>query len=295
MEGPSRQSDRVQLRYASPWLGAFVGAWVLVLAVLFEHPLELASVHWPLVLVGFFGALIGNATAVGGGLVFIPIMMLVYRLDPVQALKLAIVGQCFGMTSGAIGWFQSGQIPPALVRQIVPVLVVGCVLGTVVIRPTAILVKGGFGPVSIAIGVLTLMLLGRGGERDEVQPGQPRWPLWLAALCGGLLTGWVAIGAGEFVGACLMLVYGVHARRAIGIGVVALCISSLVLLGLQAWTLGAMPWAMGMFVGFGCVFGARLGPTVALSVRPRTLKIGFAVVAISDGFLVLIQFLRTVL
>ncbi len=283
---------RGKLRYASPWLLVFVAAWAATLGLGFAEPVQLVAQHWPLVIVGFFGALVGNATAVGGGLVFIPVMMLIYQFDPVDALKLAIVAQSFGMTSGAIGWLQGGQIPRGLLTRLVPLLLIGCVLGTVIVSPTAVLVKGVFGPVSIGIGVLTLLVRGRSGERSSLAAEAARWPLWLAALSGGLLTGWVAIGAGEFVGACLMLVYGMQARAAIGVGVVALSVCSLFLLGLHALVLGNIPWDLGMFVGLGCVFGARLGPYVALSVQPRTLKLGFAAVAIGDGTLVLIQFLR---
>ncbi|MGB1013376.1 MAG: sulfite exporter TauE/SafE family protein [Nannocystaceae bacterium] len=284
-------SQRAQLRYWSPWLGVFVVLWLVAVGVLFPDPLQLAGRHWGLLVVGFGGALLGNATAVGGGLVFIPVMLLVYKLDPVESLKLAIVAQSFGMTSGAVGWLQSGEIAPRALRHSIVPLVVGCTLGTIVVQPTALLVKGVFGPVSMAVGVLTLILLGRGGSDPELPPRSWPWALWVGALVGGLLTGWVAIGAGEVVGACLMLVYGIRARRAIGVGVVCLAICSLYLLALQQWLPGAVPWEMGMFVGLGCVFGARLGPHVALSISPRLLKTGFAVVAILDGGLVFAQFL----
>jgi len=292
MSVTDERSQAGPLRYWSPWLLVFVVLWLVVVGVAFPDPLELAGRHWGLIAVGFGGALLGNATAVGGGLVFIPVMLLLYKLDPVESLKLAIVGQSFGMTSGAIGWLQSGRIATGALRQSVVPLLVGATLGTLVFQPTALLVKGVFGPVSMTIGVLTLILLGRGGTEDELRRSPRPWILWLSALAGGLITGWVAIGAGEVVGACLMLVYGIRTRRAIGVGVVCLAVCSLYLLGLQQWLPGVIPWEMAMFVGLGGVFGARLGPQVALSISPRLLKIGFAVVAILDGVLVFAQFLR---
>ena len=100
---PSSQPVR-QLRYWSWWLLAFVVFWVVVWWR-FPEPLVLAEAHWPLVLVGFCGAVIGNATAIGGGLVFIPVMIFAYRYSPFEALMLAIAAQAFGMTRGAIAPF----------------------------------------------------------------------------------------------------------------------------------------------------------------------------------------------
>lgn len=79
----------------------FVAGWLIVFARAFPDPVLPANRNWPLIGVGFTGALLGNATAVGGGLVFVPVMTLVYGVAPLVSLKLALASQVFGMTSGA--------------------------------------------------------------------------------------------------------------------------------------------------------------------------------------------------
>ena len=285
---PVRATPR-RMRYWTWWLPVFALIWAGVFFNVFSEPVALLQNNWPLVFVGFFGALLGNATAIGGGLVFVPVLILVYHVAPVEALKLAIVSQAFGMTSGAIGWLRRG-VPTQGLRVTVPALLVGATVSTLVLRPNALLVKGLFGPVSISIGALTLYLLNRDGDRLDI-PDRTMVPLIGAAFIGGMLSGWVAIGVGQMVAVVLMLVHNMRAERSIGLGVVLLAIASLYLTLVHHFVLGGVPWEMAMFTGFGCVYGARLGPYLSQWLSPRRLKMGFAVVAILDGGILAIQFL----
>lgn len=268
----------------------FLVLWLAALFLIIPEPGPTVRQNWPLVFVGFGAAILGNATAVGGGIVFIPVMLLVYQLAPVTALKVALGSQSFGMTSGAIGWMRRGVVPGRLLAVSVPALLVGSTVSSLIIKPNALLVKGLFGPASIFIGAVTLLLLDRKGSRDDV----PRLAVVLLpgfAFVGGLLTGWVAIGEGEVVAAFLMLAFGLHAEKGIGLGVVLLSINSIFLTVLHQLFLGGIPWEIVLFTGLGCVFGGRLGPYLGQWLGPRRLKLFFAAIAILDGTIILFQFL----
>lgn len=280
------------LRYWTWWLPVFAAVWLAVYFWSFDRPLDLLQQNWPLFLVGFAGAVIGNATAVGGGVVFIPVMILVYQLPAVTALKLAIASQSFGMTSGALGWARRGTVSLKALWITVPPLLVGSTISTLVIHPNPLLIKGLFGPASIFIGVVTLFFINHHGKREEI-PAKAYLPLALMSLIGGTLTGWIAIGEGEVIAAFLMLVYGLRAERGIGLGVVLLSVNSLYLTFLHQFFAGGIPWEMAMFTGFGCVFGGRLGPYLSQWVGPKRLKLGFAIIAIVDGIIFIGQFLLT--
>ena len=177
--------------------------------------------NWPLVLVGLAGATLGNATAVGGGLVFIPVLIFGFGLGPVEALKLSLVSQSVGMTSGAFGWLRRGEVPlPAPCRWRSRRSPPGALVSTFVVRPNALLVKGLFGPVSITVGLLTLYLLEHRSRGQRTCRARRCPGLAAVAFLGGMLTGWVAIGEGEVVAACLMLRHGLDPRRGIALGTV---------------------------------------------------------------------------
>jgi uncharacterized membrane protein YfcA len=277
-----------RMKYWSWGLLVFVLGWLIALFWFFPEPLNLVQRNWPLFLVGLVGAAIGNATAVGGGLIFIPVMIFVYHFPPIVALKLALASQCFGMTSGALGWIRRGVIPFKALGVTIPGLIIGGIISSLVIHPAAYLVKGLFGPVSIFIGILTLVLLNRPGERDDLPPNS-KWLLAAVAFLGGTLTGWVAIGIGEIVAAYLMLAHGIKAERGIGLGVLLLSLTSIFLTLIHQFFLGGIPWDFALFTGFGCVFGGRLGPYLSQRVGSFRLKIGFATVAILDGLIFMLQ------
>lgn len=72
-----------------------------------------------LALMFMVGAIIANATAVGGGMVFNPTLQLVFGVTGFSALSLAVLVQCAGMPCGAYGWFVKGEFANVRRRDIV--------------------------------------------------------------------------------------------------------------------------------------------------------------------------------
>lgn len=281
-------------RYWSWWLLAFLAVWCGFYLQFAPEPVTLFQKNWIFILVGIVGALLGNISAVGGGIIFIPVMIFMFHTPPVSALKIALASQSFGMTSGAIGWMQKKVVPLGLLRLTVPGLLLGSTVSSLIIHPSAILVKGLFGPISIFLGLMVLILSKRNSQQPVVWelPKRATIPVILASFVGGLVTGWVAIGEGEIIAALLMLVYGMNVASCIGMGVVLLSINSVYLTLLHQFVpnLGGIPWDIAAFTGLGCVFGARLAPYLSRRSSPIVLKSIFAAVAIGDGVLFIVQF-----
>jgi len=293
-EGSKTSSNETEqhFRYWSWWLLLFVAVWTAVYFGLAHDPVALFRRNWIYIPVGFCGAVLGNISAVGGGIVFIPVIMFLFQLPPVTALKIALASQSWGMTSGAIGWIQKRVVPLRALKLTVPGLLIGSSISSLVIHPNALLVKLLFGPVSILLGVLTVVLSRRAGKTAALNqiPPNASIPLFVISLIGGLITGWIAIGEGELVAALLMLVYGVNVTTCIGLGVLLLSINSIFLTLVHQFLLNGIPWDIAAFTGLGCVFGARLAPYLSRRSNPMVLKTIFAVIAICDGILFIIQY-----
>jgi uncharacterized membrane protein YfcA len=280
-------------RYWSWWLLLFAIVWTAGYFSLTDDPIALFERNWIFIPVGFCGAVLGNISAVGGGIVFIPVIIFIFHLPPVTALKIALASQSWGMTSGAIGWMQKKVVPLRALKLTVPGLLIGSSISSLVIHPSALLVKLLFGPVSILLGVLTIILSRKARKSAALTeiPPNAAVPLFIISLIGGLITGWIAIGEGELVAALLMLVYGVDVTICIGLGVVLLSINSIFLTLIHHFLLGGIPWNIAAFTGLGCVFGARLAPYLSRHSNPIMLKTIFAVIAICDGILFIVQYM----
>jgi uncharacterized membrane protein YfcA len=284
----ARVATRPRIRYFSPWLVVFTLIWLVIYLRFFPSPGALAARNWPLVLIGVAGAVIGNLTAIGGGLLFVPTMIFVYSANPVAALKLAFVTQAVGMTSGASGWLSRGEVPMRLLKWTVPPLILGALVSSFVYRPNPMLVKELFGPITITAGLLTLYTLDHQGGLPDLPRRANGW-LALVAFIGGIITGWVAIGEGEIVAAFCMLAFRLNANRALGLGVVLLSINSIFLALLHSFVLGGVPWQWAIFTMLGVLWGGRLGPFVGQWFSMHTAKKFFAVIAVLDGLLIFLQ------
>lgn len=281
-------------KYFSPWLIGLTILWVIIYCFAFPQPLELFLTNWPLIFLGVLAAIIGNMTAIGGGIVFIPVLMFVYKLDPVSSLKLAFVTQAVGMTSGATGWLQRKEVPLQLLKWTIPSLLIGTFIATFVIHPSPLIVKSLFGPVSLIVGLLTLITLGRKGNLDSL-PRKAFLPVFLISILGGIITGWVAIGEGEIIAAFCMLAYGLNAGKSIGLGVVLLAVNSIVLALIHALYFGGVPWDLAIFTMLGVLWGGRMGPYVAQRFASFNIKRFFGWIALLDGAVILFQVIRTYL
>lgn len=271
----------------------FASIWLSLYLLLCPEPLVLASKRWTLIPTGFLGAIIGNMSAIGGGLVFIPVMLFVYKLPPIMALKIALASQAIGMTTGAVNWRQSTPLCRRSFNSALPALLIGSTISCLLIRPNPHLIKGSFGPVSVLLGILILLTAQMKPEQTKNEM-DTKWktPVFFVALLGGFVSGCVAVGEGEVVAAFLMLAVGLSSHISIATGVALLAVTSIFLCAIHQFFLGGIPWDYAWFTSLGCVFGATTAPVLARKYDGKTLRLIFAGIAILDGCLFIYQSLK---
>ncbi len=287
---PARLTDSKKFSYWSLAMPLFFVIWLSFLLWIEPQPIHALSQNWSLMLVGFAASLVANISAIGGGIVFIPAMMFIYHVPALLALKAALGTQCIGLTIGSVSWLRTGLVPVRGFRFALAGLLIGSTVSSLVIHANAMLIKAVFGPVSILLGCLALLSLGKGSNvRHDDIPDSARWTLFWVSIFGGLITGWVSIGEGEVVAAFLMLAYGVSAKRSIALGVALLAINSLYLTFNHIIFLGGIPWNIAIFTIGGAMYGAWMTPSLSRWLSARMMKIIFANIAILDGCLFIYQ------
>ena len=264
-----------------------------------EAPLARILEHGFLTPVSVVAAAIANATAIGGGFLFLPFFLLIYQLSAAESLKLALATQAFGMTSGALGWSRVRIVGPALALAALA-SGLGMAVGTFVWQVDALTIKSVFGWASIAVGgVLWLELRFGGGQTAErMGPGAARaFGFAVACAAGGVLNAWISIGIGEVVALYLLFVYRIRMDYAIATGVAALAFDSLLGFAFHS-VLGGIRWDLLVFTAPGVVVGGRLGAKLAAWAEARArargaeasaLKWFFIAIVVIDGVVMLIH------
>ena len=249
-----------------------------------------------LTLVSFFAASIANATAVGGGFLFMPLFIYIYKLAPVVALKLSIATQAFGMTSGALSWgrryIDRRAFILASAASILGVWFASFmwVVPSSYIKPLFALISFG-----VFIALILEMKYKEASGSGSFLPVFNRSSLFFAicAFIGGLITGWTAIGVGEVVALYLLFVYRLNVDVAIGTGVAVLAASSVAGFVFHI-ILGGIPWELLIFTVPGVILGGRYGAKLAKNLESKAgdtegsikttspLKLFFATVILID-------------
>jgi uncharacterized membrane protein YfcA len=218
-----------------------------------------------LTLVAFFGASVANATAIGGGFLFMPLFIFVYQLAPPLALKLSIATQAFGMSSGALTWGRDYIDKNAFILASVA-SISGVWFATYHFALPSGYIKPLFALISLGV-FIALVIEMRLKVTDQQQKAYFSFNaiaifFVLAAFTGGLVTGWTAIGVGEVVALYLLFFYRLRLDKAIGTGVAVLAVTSIA--GFIFHTdLGGIPWELLMFTVPGVILGGRYGVIAA--------------------------------
>ena len=114
----------------------------------------------------------------------------------------------------------------------------------------------------------------RGRSRTTVleERPMPAWTLASVGVIAGLLSGLLGIGGGIVIVPALAGMLGMPLKRALGTSLVAVVV--LVIPGTVVHAvLGNIDWTVALFLTIGSLPGARLGATIALGTKERTLRL----------------------
>lgn len=189
------------------------------------------------------GALIASATAVGGGIVFNPMLGLIFGISGFSALTLAVIVQCTGMTSGAYGWYRQGGFARVDRSQLVAMALYACgssvffsLLFLLAITrlpsgPLLSAMKAASALVSFYVAKLLWdEIKVRRGDPPGVEQSRPLtvdWRIYPWITVGALLNVTTAVGIGGLSCSHIMKYYPASAKQAIAVGVMMQAVSVL--------------------------------------------------------------------
>lgn len=242
---------------------------LLVIVFSFDAPMELILERWPVFFTAIVAAAVANATAVGGGFIFMPLFTFGYGFTSLESLKLALATQAFGMTSGALAWSAKRIVMSVLGFSLV-FAITGMLIGSFYITPDQNYIDIAFGAASLGLAVILVIEVyysrNSSGHTDIRKP--TRFDLIVfAVLCliGGMVNAWVSIGIGEVVALWMLLRWRYPLALCISTGVAALAGCSIAGLLIHS-ELGGIRWDFLAFTAPGVVIGGRLGARMGVAI-----------------------------
>lgn len=223
------------------------------------------------VLIGLAAGILSGLFGVGGGIVMTPGLTALGGLSPIVAVATPLPVILPTAAVGAFTYHRAGEVD---VRAAAWISLTGAAASAV----GALLTETVDARLLL---VLTAVLLAwqsvqilRGRSHPTAIEERPlhAWALALVGVVAGLLSGLLGIGGGLVIVPALAGMLGVPLKRALGTSLVAVLV--LVIPGTVVHAvLGNIDLAAALFLMIGALPGARVGATIALGTKERTLRL----------------------
>ncbi len=258
-----------------------------------------------LLLTGFFISFLCSMVGLGGGVLFIPILILIYKLDANLAIGTSIFAMTLVTFSSTIGYAQSKNVDwkLALIYDVfdLPGIVLGAFLTTIIPLNFLKLICG-----IMICSIAGLIIFKKekslsNNVSDEDKPttknynssiswkGKKLVLVIVSSFLGGLVTGMVGMGGGT-VDTTAMILSGVPINIAAGSSSLAMLFTNIVGLSTHI-ALGNIIWAYAIPLGATALIGAQIGSRLAPKLKPNNLKRILGSVALFSGLRLLFELL----
>jgi uncharacterized membrane protein YfcA len=214
-----------------------------------------------------------SAIGIGGGVFWMPLLLLVYGHHPPTAVVTSLVIQTAGMGSGTVAYLRQGYVDLRLALLLVialPGLAVGAIVAH---RLNPIHVELILGALVLVTAFLFVSYPQRYDDlgRDRADVRQAVRSLWFV---GGMAvaSGMLSVSLGEWLVPMMRTRLSMRMSRAVGTSIFitlgTCCLATLIHLGLGA----RIDWGLAAWAIPGVVLGGQIGPRLARRVNERTLK-----------------------
>jgi len=230
-----------------------------------------------LVLCGIMISIVVMAVGIGGGILWAPLLIVVYGLSPVEAVTYSLIIQVFGLASGATAFWRSGQTNLKLSFILAAVALPGIIIGSFgthyIDEDNLRLILG------IMAMMLALMFVARnteveaGGEgiKQDGKIGQ------LLPVPGvfGFIMGLLSLGIGEWLIPVLRDRLRLSMSRAVAIVVPMMLLLALVSSIIHVSRITEVNFDYVTWGVVGTVIGAPIGARLSRVINDRLLKEAF--------------------
>lgn len=229
---------------------------------------------WLSLPMGLLIATVVSTVGIGGGILWMPFLLIVIKLRPEIAVVTSLCIQMAGMGSGTVAYWRQGQIDLRLMSLLLAITVPGIALGAYATR----MMSASY--LELILGMLTLATAlifvsanqrygDRGDQRADIRKvGKYGWTIGSMAIASGMLS----VSIGEWLVPILRGKLSVRMTVAVATSVATIfgtCVLGACFHGVMGGRpdINSLLWALP-----GVVIGGQIGPAIAERVNDRHLK-----------------------
>jgi hypothetical protein len=230
--------------------------------------------EWIALPAGLIIATLATMVGFGGGVLWMPFLLLVTRLEPAQAVTTSLIIQVAGMGSGSVAVIRSRKADFSLSFFLSACAFIGIPIGvwlSSIISPDSIIFL--LGIISMAMALVFVYTHddanGASGQKTTLRQSAPY--LWLSTLFA-VLTGLLSMGVGDFLVPILRNRLKIGMETAMATCLVVMAVNAAFAAGLHLiigdpFASRVVLWALP-----GVLIGGQIGPRLAGRIDERTLK-----------------------
>lgn len=224
--------------------------------------------------IGIVIATVSSIVGIGGGILWMPFLLLALKLNPEAAVLTSLMIQSCGMSSGSLAYIRRRQVDFKLALLILAVTIPGILAGSFITRtisPAHIRMIIGLLAMTTAFLFVSLNQKydNQGRRRADMSRVRPYMPL-LSLM--SIVSGMLSISIGEWI---IPLMHGkMNLRMSTAIATSITTIAGVCLLGsIIHLLLGGHPhWQTIAWAVPGVLIGGQIGPRVTEKINERVLK-----------------------
>ena len=241
-------------------------------------------------LIGFGAGGLSGAFGVGGGIVLIPLLVLLLHITQKRAQATSLVMVALAGAAGSVTYAIAGEVAWIPAAFILIGGLAGSLIGSSLVKRTSDhRLQIGFGLLLIAVAVRLLLPITTESNAEFMSiSAVAAVGFVLSGLAMGLLSALFGVGGGIILIPIIVTAFGFPQQLAAGTSLTVM--APIALLG--AWRqsrTGATDWRMGLRFGVASIPGSIIGAIVAVSVSGSVLRVLFALLLIVIGLRMTIE------
>jgi len=240
------------------------------------------EIYFLAVLLGVIVGIVASFFGIGGGVLFVPILILVFNYDTKMAIGTSLLAVFITSISSALAYARRERINYKLGLMLESASIPGAILGAYIVTIVSVILLRKIFSVFLLLLSANLMIekmqhnKQRTKQKSEQYTKNRLIQAEILSFLAGMLSAMLGIGGGVLKVPVMLLVLDLPIHQATATSSFMIVITSFV--GLTQHTIhGYVDFIFGSLLGIGATFGAQIGVKLSDYTKPRVLRRLFAV------------------